>query len=129
MKPLSELVGSRQRKDIVHFETILKDIDEYWIAVERRYIILFCFLLGWNTWNIIYICNCIFDTKCGYGFLSMWNLSHTIIAASAISLFLKNKPLQTLNRARVHEERCQNGLSLLNMYRDEKKKKVFHVNN
>ena len=59
----------------------------------------------------------------------MWNLSHTIIAASAISLFLKNKPLQTLNRASVHEERCQNGLSLLNMYRDEKKKKVFHVNN
>ena len=129
MQPIGELVGNRQRKDILHFETCLKDIDEYWIAVERRYIAMFCCLVGWNAWNIIYIFNCLFDSACGYNFLSVWNLTHTITAAAAMSVFLKNKPLVRLNRASVHEQRCQHGLSLLNMFREGGNKQLFHVNN
>ena len=127
MQPLASLVGSRQRRDITHFEETLRNIDEYWVAVERRYIALFCCLVGWNAWNIVYIFNCFFERACGYQFLSIWNLTHTICAMGAMAVFLKNKPLESLNRDNVHQQRCQHGLSLLNLYRDDKTKLLYHI--
>ena len=127
MQPLASLVGSRQRRDITHFEETLRNIDEYWVAVERRYIALFCCLVGWNAWNIVYIFNCFFERACGYQFLSIWNLTHTICAMGAMAVFLRNKPLESLNRDNVHQQRCQHGLSLLNLYRDDKTKLLYHI--
>ena len=58
--------------------------------------------------------------------LSIWNLTHTICAMGAMAVFLKNKPLESLNRDNVHQ-RCQHGLSLLNLYRDDKTKLLYHI--
>ena len=45
----------------------------------------------------------------------------------AMAVFLRNKPLESLNRGNVHQQRCQHGLSLLNLYRDDKTKLLYHM--
>jgi hypothetical protein len=123
----SATVPSRQRKDIVNFERCLLTIDNYWSAVGRRYIALFCVLVFWNVWNMYDLFHRIFLNNFEGGQVNSYIVSHTILGGTALFGFWRSKASERLTRSSVHYNRLNHGLRLLNLYRNESDSKLYQA--
>ena len=81
MAPASSFVAPRQRKDIQSFESCLREVDEYWLLVARRYIALLVVIVVWNAWNLYDLYNRSFA-------LDPYVISHSMVGGLCLLIFV-----------------------------------------
>lgn len=119
MAPASSFVAPRQRKDIQSFESCLREVDEYWLLVARRYIALLVVLVVWNVWNV-------YDLYKKAFAVDPYVISHSIAGGLCLLIFFKTKAHERLKRSSVHYDRLNAGLRLLNLRRGESELRELH---